>query len=61
VPTAANRQPALAAYMRDPTDGLYRAYGVMVFALEGDAIAGIVGFADASVLERFGLPREIEG
>jgi RNA polymerase sigma-70 factor, ECF subfamily len=61
VPTAANRQPALAAYMRDPTDGLYRAYGVMVFALEGDAIAGIVGFADASVLERFGLPLEIEG
>lgn len=58
VPTAANRQPALAAYVRDPADGAYRAYGVMVFALERDAVAGIVGFADTSLFSRFGLPAE---
>jgi len=60
VPTAANRQPAFAAYLRDPADGVHRAYGVMVFALEGDAISGIVGFAEASVFARFGLPMELE-
>ena len=34
VPTAANRQPALAAYAWDDEAGEHRAYGVMVFALE---------------------------
>jgi RNA polymerase sigma-70 factor (TIGR02960 family) len=58
--TAANRQPALAAYLRDPVDGVYRAYGVMVFAFAGEAISGIVGFADASLFERFGLPAELD-
>jgi RNA polymerase sigma-70 factor (ECF subfamily) len=59
VPTAANRQPALAAYVRSPPDGVHRAYGVMVFALDGDSIAGIVGFADSSLFEQFGLPLEL--
>jgi RNA polymerase sigma-70 factor (TIGR02960 family) len=58
VATAANRQPALAAYVRQP-DGAYRAYGVMVFSIERDAITGIVGFADAASFERFGLPAEL--
>ena len=48
VPTAANRQPALAAYALDEATGQHRAYGVMVFSLEGETVAGIVGFADAS-------------
>jgi RNA polymerase sigma-70 factor (ECF subfamily) len=60
VPTAANGQPALAAYMRDPVGGVHRAYGVMVFALDEGSISGIVGFADASLFERFGLPSEVE-
>jgi len=59
VPTAANRQPALAAYVRGP-DGVHRAYGVMVFSIERDAITGIVGFADDTVFERFGLPTELD-
>jgi RNA polymerase sigma-70 factor, ECF subfamily len=58
MPTAANRQPALAAYVRGP-DGAYRAYGVMVFSIGRDAITGIVGFADAASFERFGLPEEL--
>jgi RNA polymerase sigma-70 factor (ECF subfamily) len=44
VPTAANRQPALAAYAERP-DGRRAAYGVMVFAVQGQRIAGITGFA----------------
>jgi RNA polymerase sigma-70 factor, ECF subfamily len=59
VPTSANHQPALAAYLRGE-DGVHRPYGVMVFAFEGDAISGIVGFADASLFDRFGLPAELD-
>jgi RNA polymerase sigma-70 factor (ECF subfamily) len=61
VPTSANRQPTLAAYMRDPADGAHRAYGVMVFSFAGNTIAGIVGCANPALFERFGLPAELEG
>jgi RNA polymerase sigma-70 factor (ECF subfamily) len=61
VPTAANRQPALAAYAWDSDSRAHHAYGIMVFALAGDAVAGIVGFADPSNFERFGLPSRLEG
>lgn len=44
LPARANGQPALAAYMEDDA-GTFQAYGVMVFALEGDEIASITGFA----------------
>jgi RNA polymerase sigma-70 factor, ECF subfamily len=55
VPTTANLRPALAAYF----DG--RAYGIMVFELEGGRIAEIVGFADAArFYDRFGLPELAE-
>jgi RNA polymerase sigma-70 factor (TIGR02960 family) len=56
VPTAANRQPALAAYAREGEDEEYRAYGVMVLALADGVISGIIGFADASLFDRFGHP-----
>jgi RNA polymerase sigma-70 factor (ECF subfamily) len=57
VPVAANRQPALAAYVLDKGTGEYNGYGVMVFALGGGRIRGIVGFADPSLFARFGWPR----
>lgn len=60
VPTRANRRPALAAYGPDPEDGVYRPYGIMVFAIEDDAIAEITGFADPSLFRAFGLPDELE-
>ena len=44
VPVRANGQPALAAYLREPTGG-FSAYGVMVFALSGESITSITGFA----------------
>jgi RNA polymerase sigma-70 factor (ECF subfamily) len=49
--TRANRQPALAGYAdRD-------AYGVMVFGMRGERIAGITGFPhDLEVFGQLGLP-----
>ena len=50
----ANGQPALAAY----ADG--EAYGVMVFAVQGDAIAGITGFAGRPALfDELDLARQL--
>ena len=44
-PTRANGQPALAAFVQERPGEPFRAYGIMVFALDGDRIAGITGFA----------------
>ena len=56
VETRANGQPALTAY----ADGA--AYGVMVFAVQGDEIAGITGFAGRPELfDQLGLEWELGG
>jgi RNA polymerase sigma-70 factor (ECF subfamily) len=57
----ANGQPALAAYAEDAADGVRRPYGVMVFACEGDRIAGITGFPQPELFERLGLPAAVPG
>jgi len=50
-PVRANGQPALAAYAGD------EAYGIMVFAVDGERIAGITGFArQPELFPRFELP-----
>lgn len=55
-PAAANRQPALAAYADEHGAGTHHAYGVMVFAIRGDRIAGITGFPrEPLIFERLGL------
>lgn len=60
VPTAANGQPALAAYFSEAPGAPYAAYGVMVFALAGDAIAGITGFAGyPQLFPALGLPESL--
>ena len=54
IPGRANGQPFLAAY----ADGT--GYGLMVFAITGDRIAGITGFPyRAELFERHGLPAEL--
>jgi RNA polymerase sigma-70 factor (TIGR02960 family) len=58
VATRANGQPALAAYVRDPATGLYRANGIAVLTLSGSLVSAITGF-DNSVLPSFGLPRTL--
>jgi RNA polymerase sigma-70 factor (ECF subfamily) len=56
LPARANGQPALAAYMEDEA-GSFQAYGVMVFALDGDQIASITGFAGyPELFPELGLP-----
>ena len=55
VPTRANGQPTLAAYLPDAS-GECRGYGLMVFAVADDALAEIVGFPDPALFDHFGLP-----
>ena len=57
LPARANGQPALAAYAENGTTNTHNAYGVMVFAINGDTIVGITGFPDRPELfKRLGLP-----
>ncbi len=58
LPTRANLQPAFGMYPRDEATGLFRAYGVLVFTLSGNAVSAITRF-DNSVLAAFGLPRTL--
>ena len=57
VPTRANGQPALGAYLRDP-HGISHGVGLYVLALTGDRICAMTRF-DNSVLSWFGLPRSL--
>ncbi|SFD79319.1 RNA polymerase sigma-70 factor, ECF subfamily [Streptomyces aidingensis] len=60
VETAANGQPALAAYLPDLAGrgggGPLHAYGVMVLTVTEQGIAEITGFPDPALPARFGLP-----
>jgi RNA polymerase sigma-70 factor (ECF subfamily) len=60
VPARANGQSVLAAYAQEDRSGPPRPYGVMVFAIQGDRIAGITGFPRQPALyPRLGLPTEL--
>ncbi len=60
VPTRANGQPALAAYADEEGAGVFDAYGVMVFAIDGERIDGITGFPQQPALfTRLGLPTRL--
>ena len=56
VPTAANGQPALAAYRRGH-DGVYRAHAVQVLTCTGTGIARIVAFMSRGCSRRSGCRR----
>ncbi len=59
-PTRANGQPALAAFVQERPGEPFRAYGIMVFALDGDRIAGITGFAGyPELFPLFELPSKL--
>jgi RNA polymerase sigma-70 factor (ECF subfamily) len=56
IPTAANGQPAAAAYYRG-ADGAYQAFGVGVLTVTETGIARILVFGDGpGLVARFGLP-----
>ena len=54
--TRANLQPAFGIYPRDETTGLYRAYGVIVFTLSGDAVSAITRFDNSMLAASSGCP-----
>ena len=54
--TAANRQPAVAGYVRRPGDSEFRALGLDVLRLEGDLVVEITRFVRADLFPAFGLP-----
>jgi RNA polymerase sigma-70 factor (ECF subfamily) len=57
VTARANGQPALAAYADEEETGRFDAYGLMVFAIDGERIAGITGFPRRpDLFTRLGLP-----
>jgi RNA polymerase sigma-70 factor (ECF subfamily) len=53
--TAANCQPALAAYLRE-RDGVYRAHGIQVLTVTAAGVARIVSFNQPGLFPAFGLP-----
>jgi hypothetical protein len=55
VPTAANRQPALAVYGPTGSDSARRPFAVKVFTMDGDRISAITGFVSPQVFASFGL------
>jgi RNA polymerase sigma-70 factor (ECF subfamily) len=57
VPTRANGQPAVAAYLRAST-GIRHGSGLFVLTVTGDRISAFTRF-DSSVLPWFGLPRSL--
>jgi RNA polymerase sigma-70 factor (ECF subfamily) len=58
VPTAANGQPAFAAYLRD-ADGACRAHAIIVLSLAGPLITRIVLFLEPGLFRLFGLDRKL--
>jgi RNA polymerase sigma-70 factor (TIGR02960 family) len=59
LPTAANRMPAAASYLRRPGDSCYRAFKLDVLRVEGDAIAEITTFGPA-LFDSLGLPSVLD-
>jgi RNA polymerase sigma-70 factor (ECF subfamily) len=55
--TAANGQPAAAAYLRG-ADGVHRAFGLAVLTVTATGISRIVVFGDPGLVTRFGFPPE---
>jgi len=58
VQTRANGQPALAIYLRDPVNGVARAFGLLLLTLTGDRVSAMTRF-DNAALPAFGLPRTL--
>ncbi len=53
-PTAANGQPAAAAYLRGD-DGAYHAYAIVVLTVVAGGIARLVVFGDPGLVTKFGM------
>jgi RNA polymerase sigma-70 factor (ECF subfamily) len=56
LPTAANRQPAVAGYVRGPADAGYRPFVLVVLHAEAGRIAAMDVFEAPGLFAAFGLP-----
>ena len=56
IPTAANGQPAFAAYLRG-RDGIYRAHAICVLTTAASRVTRVTSFNDAGLFATFGLPQ----
>ncbi|MBN9098559.1 MULTISPECIES: sigma-70 family RNA polymerase sigma factor [unclassified Pseudonocardia] len=56
VPTSANGQPAVAAYLRPGDTGAHDAWSINVLTMRGDRIAEVTSFIGAEHFAAFGLP-----
>jgi RNA polymerase sigma-70 factor, ECF subfamily len=56
VPTRANGQPAVAAYVRRLEDPEYRAFAVSMLRIEDGRIVEVTAFHDLGLFAAFGLP-----
>lgn len=56
VPTRANRQPAVAAYVRRLDDPAYRAFAIAVLRIEDGRIVEVTAFHDPGLFPAFALP-----
>ncbi len=54
--THANGQPAVAGYLWQPDERVYRAYGIDVFTVRDGLICAVTTFIDDSLFARFNLP-----
>jgi RNA polymerase sigma-70 factor (ECF subfamily) len=59
LPTLANRQPAVAAYVRGQ-DGAYHAHTLQVFTVTGSGISRNVVFQDSRLFATFGLSTRLD-
>jgi RNA polymerase sigma-70 factor (ECF subfamily) len=59
VETGANRQPALAYYLRG-ADGAFIRHGLFVISVRGDEIESITRFHDDGLLSRFGVTDRVD-
>jgi RNA polymerase sigma-70 factor (ECF subfamily) len=54
--TRANRQPAVAAYVRRPDEPAYRAFAIAVLRIEQGRILELTAFHDPGLFPAFALP-----
>jgi RNA polymerase sigma-70 factor, ECF subfamily len=55
----ANRQPAIAAYVRKVGDTAYRPFAIGVLRVVDGRIAELTAFHDTGLFETFGVPKEL--
>lgn len=59
LPTRANRQPAVAIYLRAPGEPSFRPLTLEVLRVEGGQVAEIIDFSFPELFEAFGLPLQL--